>query len=41
VTHLTKIWFRQVAELSVTTANIRQAVDFFFLKLVGDVLELK
>ena len=35
VTRLTKIWFRQVAEMSVTTTKFRQVVGFFFSKLVG------
>ena len=35
VTHLTKIWFHQVGEMSVTRTKFRQAVVFFFSKLVG------
>ena len=38
VTCLTKIWFRQVAETSMTSTNFRQAVVFFFSKLVGSHL---
>ena len=35
VTHLTKIWLCQVAEMSLTSTKFLQAVFFFFSKLVS------